>query len=136
MKITEAMSRNPIPESYSAAVAARRRASAVEHKEDLKFQEFRSASEKVIRRYVRKALKIDPHLSQWILSFQGHQYYINYSTREGPEVSGPRVAFTIDHRGLMPSIRVEQAFVTVESLDATIADCRAMMDAIDRRASQ
>jgi hypothetical protein len=134
MTITEAMSRNPIPESYSAAVAARWRASAVEHREDLKFQDFRSTAEKVIKRYVRRALRIDSD-SQWMLSFQGHQYYINYDTREGPEIAGPDIAFTIDHRGLMPSIKVEQAFATVAALDVSLGDCRAMMDALDKRAA-
>jgi hypothetical protein len=132
MNIAEAMSRNPIPESYSAAVAARWRASAVEHREDLKFQEFRSASDKVIKRYIRKALGINSD-SQWRLSFQRHQYYINYDTTNGPEICGPHVHFTIDHRGLTPSIQVEQAFSTVASLDMSLADCRAMMDAIDKR---
>ena len=132
MTIAEALNRKPITESYSAAIAARWTASRHEHQEDLKFQESRSSADKAIRTYVRRALKLNNE-SAWRLSFQGHQYYINYDTTNGPEICGPHVHFTIDHRGLMPSIKVELAVSTVASLDETLKDCRAMMDAADKR---
>ena len=132
MKIAEAMGRSPIPQSYSDAVAARWKAGQNESREIEAFEKFQSEATGTIKRYVRKILRIDRD-SQWILSFQGRQYWINHDTREGPEMCGPNIGFTVEHRGLMPSIKVDLAIGNVAALDHILTDCRAMMDAIDAR---